>query len=148
VIYSRTPFIRTLVIWIAPYPDRVGPWGKFFENSSKLTFLAITGCRIKYSTVLWTIELQIRRGRKFQTQVHTVNSNSQNSKCQCSLFSKKNQIIRILRISRYLSVPINRNKCSSTVLQNGTYIATLTEASKTKHNNNNNSNNNNKFYCV
>jgi len=33
-------------------------------------------------------------------QVHTVNSNSQTSNCQFSLFSKKNSIIRIFCISR------------------------------------------------
>ena len=36
--------------------------------------------------------------------------------CQCSLFSKKNPIIRILCISGWLAVPINPDKCSSTVL--------------------------------
>ena len=38
--------------------------GKFVENSTKLTCVEITSYRIKYSTVLWLIELQIRRGRK------------------------------------------------------------------------------------
>jgi len=46
---SITPLIRTLVIRIANYPDRLGPWGKFVENSTKLTCLEITGYRIKYS---------------------------------------------------------------------------------------------------
>jgi len=63
-IYSRTPLIRTPVIRTANYPGRLGPSGKFVENSTKLTFLEITGYRIKYSTVLWLLELQIRRGRK------------------------------------------------------------------------------------
>jgi hypothetical protein len=67
VKYSRTPLIRTLVIRIAIYPDKLGPSVKFFENSTKLTCLEITGYGIKYSTVLWLIELQIRRGRKVQT---------------------------------------------------------------------------------
>ena len=57
--YSRTP-----VIWITNYPDQLGPSSKFVENSAKLTCLEITRYRIKYSTVLWLIELQIRRGRK------------------------------------------------------------------------------------
>ena len=57
--YSRTPLIR-----IANYPDRLGPSGKCIENSTKLTYLEITCYQIKYSTVLWLIELQIRRGRK------------------------------------------------------------------------------------
>jgi len=57
--YSRTPFIR-----IANYPDRFGPSGIFVVNSTKLTCLEITGYRIKYSTVLWLLELQDRRGRK------------------------------------------------------------------------------------
>ena len=53
----------------AGYPDRLGPSSKFVENSIKLIFLEITGYPIKYSTVLWLPELQIRRGRKVQTQV-------------------------------------------------------------------------------
>ena len=62
--YSRTPIIRTLVIRTANYPDRLGPSGKFVENSTKLTCLDITGYRIKYSAVLWLLELQTSRGRK------------------------------------------------------------------------------------
>jgi hypothetical protein len=53
-----------LVIRIANYPDRLGPLGKFVENSTKLTCLGITGYRIKYSTVLWLLELQNRCGKK------------------------------------------------------------------------------------
>ena len=86
-------FIRKPVIRIANYPYQLGRSDKFVENSTKLTCLEITGCRNKYSTLLWLLELQIRRGRKFQTQVRTVNSNSGNSNCQCSLFSRKNPII-------------------------------------------------------
>jgi len=44
--------------------DRLGPSGKFVENLQKLICLEITGYRIKYSTVLWLLELQIRHGRK------------------------------------------------------------------------------------
>jgi hypothetical protein len=73
---SSTPLLRTLVIRVANYPDRFGPSGKFDENSKKLSCLEITGYRIKYSTVLWLLELQIRHGRKFQTQVYIVNSKS------------------------------------------------------------------------
>jgi len=62
--YNRTPLTRTLVFRIANYPDRLGPSGKFVENSIKLTCLEIALYRIKYSTVLWLLELQIRRGRK------------------------------------------------------------------------------------
>jgi len=61
---SRTPLIRTLVIRIANYPDRLGPSGKFVQNSTKLTCLEITGFPIKYSTVLWLLELQVRRVHK------------------------------------------------------------------------------------
>jgi hypothetical protein len=46
------------------YPDHLGPSGNFFYNSAKITCLEITSFRIKYSTVLWFLELQIRRGRK------------------------------------------------------------------------------------
>jgi hypothetical protein len=59
VIYSRTPLIRN-----ADYPDRLSPSRKFVENSTKLTCLEIIGYRIKYSTVLRLLELQIGRGRK------------------------------------------------------------------------------------
>jgi len=111
--YSGTPLIRTQVIRIANYPDRLGPSGKFVDNCTKLTCLQITGYRIKYSTVLWLLELQIRQGRKVETQVHTVNSNSQTSNCQ---FSKKNPIIRIFSISGWLAVPINLSNWSSAVL--------------------------------
>ena len=62
--YSITPLSRTLVIRIANYTDRLGPSGKSVENSTQLTSLEITGYRIKYSTVLWLLEPQIRRGRK------------------------------------------------------------------------------------
>ena len=61
---SRTPLIRTLVIRTVNCPDQLGPSVKFVENSTKLTSLEITSYRIKYSAVLWLIELQIRRGRK------------------------------------------------------------------------------------
>jgi hypothetical protein len=61
--HSRTQLNRTLVIRIANDPNRLGPSGKFVENSTKISFFEITGYRIKYSTVLWLLELQIRRGR-------------------------------------------------------------------------------------
>ena len=108
--YSRTPLIRTLFFRISNYPDRLGPSVKFVENSTKLTCLEITGYRIKYSTALWLVELQIRRDRKVYTQVPTVNNNSRDSNCQWGLFSKKSQIIRIFWISGWFAVPINTDK--------------------------------------
>ena len=60
----RFPLIRTLVARISRYPDRLGPPCKTVENSTKLTCLEITSYRIQYSTVLWLIELQTRRGRR------------------------------------------------------------------------------------
>jgi len=62
--YIRSPLIRKLVIRIANYPDRLGPSGKFVDNSTKLTCREITGYRIKYSTVFWPLDLQISHGRK------------------------------------------------------------------------------------
>jgi hypothetical protein len=59
-----------LVIRITNNQDRLGPSSKVVEKSAQLTCLEITGCyRIKYSRVLWLLELQIRRGRKVQTEV-------------------------------------------------------------------------------
>jgi hypothetical protein len=81
----------------------------------KLTCLEITGYRIKYSTVLWLLELQISRGRKTLTQVYIVNSSNRTANCHCSLFSKKNQIIWIFCISGWLAAPFNPFKFSSIV---------------------------------
>ena len=107
-MYSGTPLIRTFFfIRIKSSSDLLGPSGKFVENSTKLTCLEITSYQIKYSTVLWLLQLQISRGRKVETQVHTVNSNSRTSNCKCGLFSKKCSIIRIFCISGWLAVPIN-----------------------------------------
>jgi hypothetical protein len=97
--YSTAPFIGTLVVWIANYLNRLGTAGKFVDSSTKLTCLDFIGYRIKYSRELWLLELQIRCGRRVQTQVHTVYSNSRTSNCQCSLLSKKNPIIWIFCIS-------------------------------------------------
>ena len=46
-----------------PYRQLPGS-GKFVENSKKLTCLPINCYKIKYTTVLWLLKLQIRRGRK------------------------------------------------------------------------------------
>jgi len=37
--------------------DQLGPWGKFVENSTKLTCLEISGYQIMYNTVLYLLEL-------------------------------------------------------------------------------------------
>ena len=74
------------------------------------TCLEITGCRIKYRTVLCLLELHIRRGQKVQTQVYTVNSNSRTSNCQCSLISKRNPIIRISGVLLYQSLLLMYNE--------------------------------------
>ena len=113
--YSGTPLIRSLVIRIANYPNQLGSSGKFVDNSIKLTCLENTGYRIKYSTVLCLIELQIRRVRRVWTQVHTLNRNSRTSNRQCSLFSKKNPNIWIFCIPGWLTGPINPDRWSSTV---------------------------------
>jgi hypothetical protein len=62
--YSRTPLIRTLVVRIANRSDRFGLSGKFVNYSAKLTFLEITGYRIKYGAEMRLLELRIGRGRK------------------------------------------------------------------------------------
>jgi len=45
-------------------------------------------------------------------------SKSRNSNCQCTLFSKKNPIIRTFCISVWLPVPINTDGWSSTLCVN------------------------------
>jgi hypothetical protein len=44
--------MRALVIRVAGYPDRLGPSGKFAENSTKLKCIEITGYRMMCSKVL------------------------------------------------------------------------------------------------
>jgi len=61
------------------YADRLGSSCKFVHNSTQLTCLEITGYRLTYGTVLRFLELQIRRGRKVQKPVRTVNSNNRTS---------------------------------------------------------------------
>ena len=75
--------------------------------------------------------------RKVWTQEHIVNSNTRISNCQCSLFSKNNEIIRIFRIFGWSAVAVNPDKLSSTAsaimpnitsinkLRNIQYIRTL-----------------------
>ena len=96
-IYRKTPFIRTMVIWIG-----LALW---------VNCLEIAGYRVRYSTLLRLLESGV-----VKDAVHTVNSNSRTSNCHCSLFSKKNPIIQILCISGWLAVPVNLDKCSSTEL--------------------------------
>ena len=51
--YSRTPFIRTLVIRLANYPDRLGPSSKHF-----LTVIVLY-CTILYYIVLYFLSLKL-----------------------------------------------------------------------------------------
>jgi hypothetical protein len=55
-----------LVIQITNYPDRLGSWGDFVRNSTKLIYLEITGYQIKYNTVkcYGCLELKVRCGQK------------------------------------------------------------------------------------
>jgi len=41
--YSRIPVIWKMVIRIPNYANRLGPWGKFVENSTKLICPEIIG---------------------------------------------------------------------------------------------------------
>jgi hypothetical protein len=58
--YNRTPLIRTLVIRIG-LARRVN-LSRILKK--KLNCLEIADYRIMYRTVLWLLELHIRRGRK------------------------------------------------------------------------------------
>jgi hypothetical protein len=89
--------------------------GKFAENSTKLLCLDFTVYRIKCSTVLWLLELQIKPSRKVLPQVHSENNNRRTSNCQCSIYLKKNPIIEIFYISGWLEVLIIPDKWSSIV---------------------------------
>jgi hypothetical protein len=104
---SKTPLNRMLVTRIANYPDKLS--GKFVENSRNYRL----SDQVQYSVVAsrtsnqaWWKSLDAGTYCKY---------NSRTSNCQCSLFSKKNPIIRIFCISGWLGVPINPDKRSSTV---------------------------------
>jgi hypothetical protein len=62
-----------------------------------------------------TSRTSTRCGRKVRTQIHAVNSNSRTSNCHCSLFAKKNPVIQIFFISRWLTIPVIPDKWSGTV---------------------------------
>jgi hypothetical protein len=79
--YSHTGSTLELLLserWLygnSSYPDRLGSSGKFVENRSKLTGLEITGYWIKSNTVLWLLELKVRRGRKVDSTVELQTAN-------------------------------------------------------------------------
>jgi len=56
-LYSRIPFIHKLVMQIAIVWISLALRVNFFYNSTKLPCLEITSYQIKYSTVLWLLEL-------------------------------------------------------------------------------------------
>jgi hypothetical protein len=60
---AYTVELHLSVRWL-PGSDRIGLSGEFVENCTKVTYLEINGYRIKYSSVLWLLELQTRRDRK------------------------------------------------------------------------------------
>jgi len=74
--------------WLPDYPDRLGPSGKFVENSTKLSCLEIMGYWIKHLTVLRLLELQIRRNRNVFTHVHTAELQTAN----VAYFQRRNQL--------------------------------------------------------
>ena len=113
-INSTTPLIRALVIRIANYPDRLRRQGKSVQNSTKLTR---PGNYRLSDQVQYSVMASRTPNQAWSTQVHTVNSNIRTSKIKCSLFSKKNPIIRILYTSGWLAIPINRCKWRSTVFK-------------------------------
>jgi len=90
--YSRTPIIRTLVIRNVNYPDRLGHSDNYVENSTQLTRRESTGYRIKYSAVLWLLEIQIRRGRKVNTQVHTLIATAELQTASAAYFQRNIQL--------------------------------------------------------
>ena len=88
-----------------PFYRRLGgPQGR----SGRTENLVPTGIRHR------TVQPVVSRYTDWATQPTTVNSNSRNSNWQCSLFVKKNPIIRIFYISGWFAVPINLDKWSST----------------------------------
>jgi hypothetical protein len=103
-----------LVIQVANYPDWLGPLDKFVNNPTKLTCLEITGYQIKYSTVLWHLELQMRHGQNVQTQLHAVGA-----EIQVAIVAYFQRKIQLSGFSAYPDgpvIPINLEKWGSTVV--------------------------------
>jgi len=65
------------------------------------------------SNQTWTKDLSASR-----CTVHIVNSNSRTSNCHCSLLAKKTPVIRIFCLFGWLTVPVNPDKWSYTVIKN------------------------------
>ena len=70
--------------------------------------------QVQYSVVDSTTSNQARS--KVLEAGNTVNNNSRISNCPCSLFSKKNPIIRIFCICGWLAIPFNPDKWRTTVI--------------------------------
>ena len=114
-IYSRTPLIRTLVIRIANYTDRLGPSGRFVDSSTRTTLTCLVIPAIGSSTVQCYGFLNFKSGvvaRFRRTYIlWIVTAELQN--CQYSrLFSKKNPVIRIFCISGWLGARIYPERLS------------------------------------
>ena len=120
--YSRTPLSGrwlsgSQIIRIANYPDHLRPSGRFDENLQNQFALKLPV--IILSTIQCYGFKNFKSGvaesfrRRF---VHTVNCNRRTPICKCSLFSKKNLIIRIFCVSGWLAVSLNSDEWCSTVL--------------------------------
>ena len=54
----------------AGHPDPPGPSSKFVDNSTKLACLETAGYQIKYSTVLWLLELHKAWSKDFDAGIY------------------------------------------------------------------------------
>ena len=120
--YSGTPLIRTLVIRIANYPERLGPSDEHFLTVTVFAYFCglndSPNCQIhipNYVLMLYLYVIYIYIYIYICSLKQPFVEYFSTSNCQRSLFSKKNQIIRIFCISGWLAVPINAKKGSSGV---------------------------------
>ena len=161
-LYSRTPLIRTLVIRVASYPNRLGPSGEHFRTLIVLHLLWLKffpNCQIHIRNYVLIFYLYVN---KYLVQSSRLQKFFPLQNVNIAYFQKKNPLIRILCISGWLAVPINPDKCSlllrlgpinadTLVIFNNentsSSIYTYTTSSTTNSNTNSINNNNNNVSC-
>jgi hypothetical protein len=87
--YSTTPLIWSLVIRLANYPDRLGPSGKFIDNSTKLTCLFIVSSTAQ---LFWLLEHQISVVERFRRRYILARLTAELPAANITYFQRKIQL--------------------------------------------------------
>ena len=116
--YGRTPLIRTLVIRIADYPDRLGPSGRIFL-AVKVLHLFFYGlnvspsCQIHLRNYVIMFYLHVNKYVASSGPFTEIFFPLQTA--NVAYFKRKYPIIRIFCMSGWFALPVNPDKWSSAV---------------------------------